>query len=404
MSDEDAEALAQGGLFSSPEVERGLREIGALTESPEGQRQAVYRAFEREQANVRDLVLVLPLTARCNMQCTYCYQVIHGDFQGDRAVDVGDWTADRIEALGRFVGYRLAEDGYEAVQVRWYGGEPLLRLDLMETIGTRIAAETKKAGRRLHGMVVTNGVRLTPRAIEVLRRFAVDRLEISLDGPRQTHDRLRPLRTGRSTYDLVLAAIERAADEFREVVFRVNVHTTNAEAIAGWLEEIAPRARRSNIWLKFKLVEGDRANTLDYPAFAALTLRYRLVCRRLGLRVLQGALTTETCPAIRKNYYIVQPDMRVYKCPQNLGSEDHVGSVAADGAFHPTWRLAHWTGFHVAKSPGCDTCAHLPHCHGGCPYNQVMAGINAEALTVYRRKERCCNEKYVGEHLLARLL
>jgi radical SAM protein with 4Fe4S-binding SPASM domain len=96
--------------------------------------------------------------------------------------------------------------------------------------------------------------------------------------------------------------------------------------------------------------------------------------------------------------------MRVYKCPQNLGSEDHVGSVAADGAFHPTWRLAHWTGFHVAKSPGCDTCAHLPHCHGGCPYNQVMAGINAEALTVYRRKERCCNEKYVGEHLLARLL
>ncbi|HEU5324028.1 MAG TPA: radical SAM protein [Methylomirabilota bacterium] len=404
LSSADAEALRSGGPFSAEPVAQGLREIGALTDAPERQRDAVYRAFEREQANTRDLVLVVPLTARCNMQCTYCYQVIHGDFQGAAAADVGEWTAERVEALGRFVRGQLAAEAYEAVQVRWYGGEPLLRLDLIETIGGRIAEETAAAGRRLHGMAVTNGVRLTAPAIATLRRFAVERLEISLDGPRETHDRLRPLRTGRSSYETVLAAIARAAEAFAEVVFRVNVHAANAEAIVPWLEEVAPRARRPNVFLKFKLVEGDRSNTLDYPAFAALTLRYRLACRRLGLGVLQGALATETCPAIRKNYYIVQPDLRVYKCPQNLGSGDHVGVLTPDGALAPTWRLAHWTGFHVSRSAGCDTCAHLPHCNGGCPYNEVMAGINAEALDVYRRQERCCGEKHVPELLLARLL
>src|SRR5262249_40474869 len=146
--------------------------------------------------------------------------------------------------------------------------------------------------------------------------------------------------------------------------FRVNVHSRNAGLIADWLEEVAPEARKPNVFLKFKLVEGDSTNGLDYEVFAALAVKYAAKARALGLNLLQRRLVPETCPAIRRNYFIIQSDLRVYKCPQNLGSGDHVGAIGEDGVFEETFRLAHWTGYDVGADEGCRSCAHLPHCNG----------------------------------------
>lgn len=398
-----AETIRSGGSLT-PELEQALHEIAVITDSPETQRELAFAAFRAEQSNTRDLNIVIPLTSKCNLKCSYCYQVLHGDFQGDNAADIADWTPDTINSLVGFVKRELVEGNYEGVRIRWYGGEPLLRLDLIQKIGDLIKQETMATNRRLSGMVVTNGVLISEKAVGVLRSFNVDRLEISVDGPKDTHDLLRASRSGRSTYDQILQSILRAADHFETIVFRVNVHTQNAPKINDWLYEVAPSITKPNIFLKFKLVEGDQTNQLDYETFSALTLEYSLTAKALGLNLLQNRLATETCPAIRKNYFIVQADLKVYKCPQNLGSNDSVGAITPDGSFEPNWRLAHWTGYDVARESDCSSCAHLPHCNGGCPYNQIMYQINSKALKVYSRKERCCREKLVPELLLPRLL
>lgn len=386
------------------EVAEVLKEIAAITDAPDEQRELAFANFRAEQGNTRDLNIVIPLTSKCNLKCTYCYQVLHGDFQGEAAADIADWNPETIASLASFVKKELNDGGYGGVRVRWYGGEPLLRLDLIQRIGDLIKQETVAANRRLSGMVVTNGVLLTEKAVRVLQGFNVDRLEISLDGPQETHDVLRAAKSGRSTYEQVLDSIVNASEHFKTIIFRVNIHTRNALRVEDWLHEVAPRISKPNIYLKFKLVEGDKTNELDYENFAAITLKYSLTARALGLNLLQQRLETETCPAIRKNYFIVQGDLKVYKCPQNLGSEDNVGTISQDGSFESNWRLDHWADYDVETAHGCGSCAHLPHCNGGCPYNEIMHQINSRSLKVYQRKERCCREKYVPELLLPRLL
>lgn len=396
--------LREGFAPSDAETAQALRAMGALTDSPGDQKEEAFAAFRDEQANTREMHLVLPLTAKCNLACTYCYQVIHGDFQGPSAPRIVDWDAAAVERVVRFAAQELSAQDYGGLRIRWYGGEPLLRPDLIERIGGPLKEMTIAAGRRFSGQVVTNGVLLSPKAIDVLRAHGVDRLEISLDGPRTTHDLLRPTRGGAGTYDAVLKSIVAGAEHFKTMVFRVNVHSRNAGKITDWLGEVADLVRKPNIFLKFKLVEGDASNAIDYEAFSALALKYSARARSLGLNLLQKRLVTETCPAIRKNYFIIQSDLRVYRCPQNLGSDDHVGLIDAEGRFEENWRNAHWTGFDVSADAGCNGCSHLPHCNGGCPYNQIMNGIRAEALQTYSRKERCCREKLVPETLLLRVL
>jgi uncharacterized protein len=399
----EADALRGEGSVSA-EVLEVFRRMGAVTDDPSGQRHLVHGAFLEEQSNTRQLVLVLPLTTRCNLKCTYCYQIVHGDFQGDTAPSLPEWDEHSVTAVEQFVARQLAVEPYGGVQIRWYGGEPLLRLQLIEEMGARLQAVTSAAGRDFSGMVVTNGTLLSDKAMLVLERVGVNRLEISLDGPAPDHDALRRSRDGRPTYERVLQSIVDAGERFQTVVFRVNVHALNADHIESWISDVAPRLTGPNIYLKFKLVEGDHSNTLTYEDFTRFTLSYARAARAAGLKLLQGRLTTETCPAIRKNYYIVQQDLRVYKCPQNLGSGDHVGEIAGDGSFVPTDRLAAWINYDVANNADCTSCAHAPHCNGGCPYNEIMATIRPRTLQLYRRKERCCSEKLVPELLVSRLL
>jgi len=395
----DARAILTSGKIS-PIMEPVLKNMSAIVESPEKQYKLAYTVFRKEKLSRKELIIVLPVTDKCNLKCTYCYQALHGDFYGN---SLPSWTTESIEIATSFIRCELAENNYQGVRIRWYGGEPLLRLDLIEKMGKILRQQTIGDNKKFSGTVVTNGSLLTDRAIWILRDLNVDRLEISVDGPPEVHNVLRPYRNGKGSYKEIIESVQKAADFFDIVVFRVNIHIKNALQIEKWLTKIAPIINKPNIYLKFKLVEGDPENSLDWTLFSMLKLKYFVVARSLGLNLLQKKLTTELCPAIRNNYYIIQSDLRVYKCPQNLGSNDHVGVIGKKGTFLPNWRLNHWIDFTVENCPDCKICAHLPHCNGGCPYNQIMQLINPSSLEIYRREERCCCEKFVPELLILRI-
>ena len=89
-------------------------------------------------------LLVLRLTERCNLNCAYCYAA------RDVSFDMDEDTALRAVALCCPPGGSL--------RIQFTGGEPLLKLELMEAV----AAFGKATGRRLTLSVQTNGTLLTP--------------------------------------------------------------------------------------------------------------------------------------------------------------------------------------------------------------------------------------------------
>ena len=131
------------------------------------------------------------------------------------------------ETLERFIkGYIDGVTGPEVV-FSWQGGEPTLRgLEFFRRV---IALQKKyaKPDQRVENDLQTNGVLIDEEWAEFLKehRFLVG---LSIDGPRQLHDRFRVNKGGAPTFDKVMAA----ANLLRKFGVRFNtltcVHRFNA--------------------------------------------------------------------------------------------------------------------------------------------------------------------------------
>jgi GTP 3',8-cyclase len=110
--------------------------------------------------------LRVSLTDRCNLRCDYCMPAEGLDWLPGGAL----LTADEIIRLVRVAVGALGVD-----EVRFTGGEPLLRRDLETIIG---AVDALRPRPRIS--VTTNGIGLQARA-GALRSAGLDRVNVSLD-------------------------------------------------------------------------------------------------------------------------------------------------------------------------------------------------------------------------------
>jgi len=131
------------------------------------QTQALLDAHGRTATDLR-----ISLTDKCNLRCTYCMPAEGLDWMAD------DQLLTRTE-IGRLVAIAVRTLG--VTEVRFTGGEPLLRRDLAEII-----ADAAALTPRPEISLTTNGLGLVRKA-QALRAAGLDRVNVSLD----TVDRAR---------------------------------------------------------------------------------------------------------------------------------------------------------------------------------------------------------------------
>ena len=139
--------------------------------------------------------LVMSITEHCNMRCEYCgYH--------ERNVNIAEKKemSSNIakKAIRMFLERSIA---LSEVVISFYGGEPLLRFDLIDEC-VEYAKKTAY-GQHIKFHVTTNGLLLTDKITEYLKRndFVV---AVSLDGPRSIHNRYRRNIKNEETYDNVI--------------------------------------------------------------------------------------------------------------------------------------------------------------------------------------------------------
>lgn len=134
-------------------------------------------------------LLVLRLTERCNLRCSYCYAARDGEAPFDMTAEMAI----------RAVELCCPEGG--KLKIQFTGGEPLLRLDVMEAVH----AFGKRTGRRLSLSVQTNGTLLTPEACRRLNAIRCG-VGVSLDGIGAANA-LRCFPDGTPAFDAIVAGI-----------------------------------------------------------------------------------------------------------------------------------------------------------------------------------------------------
>jgi uncharacterized protein len=153
---------------------------------------------------------------RCNLNCDYCYVYEMADQSWrDKPMAMSDVVIDA--AAARIAEHAIAHD-LDEVRIIFHGGEPLLGGPrVLSRIRSAVSSALPDQVRVGFGMQ-SNGALLNDAAVAtcVAENISVG---ISLDGDRIANDRHRLFRNGNSSYDDVVAAIERLRTSARPELF-----------------------------------------------------------------------------------------------------------------------------------------------------------------------------------------
>jgi len=184
-----------------------LVDNGFLVESRDADRSALEAFFTAVREDTSTLQVTVLTTLQCNFACDYCFQGDHGDYNKFAEKMTLD-TAGRV--LG-WIEQRLDELHPETLLLSFFGGEPLLNLPVMYAMAERASEACKARGVTLAINIITNGLLLTPEVVDRLEPLGLNGIKITLDGDRDTHNRMRPLRGGQGTFDRIVENIRRVA-------------------------------------------------------------------------------------------------------------------------------------------------------------------------------------------------
>jgi uncharacterized protein len=152
--------------------------------------------------------MVKPAGALCNLDCPYCFYLHKTELLGHE-------PNARIDesVLEQHVRQYIEANTGEEVVFSWQGGEPtVMGLPFFERV-VALQAKYRKPGQRIANDLQTNGVLLDESWVAFLKQhdFVVG---LSIDGPRELHDRYRYTKGGTPTFDKVMraAGLLRAAE------------------------------------------------------------------------------------------------------------------------------------------------------------------------------------------------
>lgn len=160
--------------------------------------------------------LVICPTMTCNFDCPYCFE---NHYAGKMSASVQDDVISLAERL-------MEVNAAKALKVTWFGGEPLLASEVIESLSGRLITLADERGAAYDASIITNGYLLDQDMVDRLARCKVNAVQITLDGLGAIHDSTRHLSGGGPTFERIVRNLRECDIPFC-IFVRHNVHEGN---------------------------------------------------------------------------------------------------------------------------------------------------------------------------------
>jgi uncharacterized protein len=373
-----------------------LAENGFVVESRAQERAALRKYFTELRDSPEQLRVTVLTTLQCNFACDYCLQGDHGEHNRfghkmslETAHGVAAWVAERLDAVRP-----------EKFVLTFFGGEPLLNLPVVYYLAETCHRLCAERGVPQVVTMITNGLLLTPEVVDRLLPFGLAGAKITLDGDRETHNRMRPLRGRQGTFDRIVENMRRVADrlpltiggnfdeqswdsypalldflrqqDFADAIVKINfkpIIGTAAATDSKVIPLIAVGAGGKP--LNGACMSGAGAGAARPKPGACDTCQFvdekaqflREETRKRGFYTLDG-VHMGPCEIHRRHAHTVGIDGALYACP-GFGSEPTEAIGHVDPAAAPAPAVDRFERLSPVKDE-CGDCAFIPVCGGGC--------------------------------------
>ena len=321
------------------------------------------------QFSKNSLSLTIAPTMACNFGCVYCYQGEHNEAK--------KMSKDVQESIVKFVKSRIRKINH--LSITWYGGEPLLAIDVIENLTNEFLKLCKENNVSYYSSIITNGYFFTKEVAQKLRDFNVSTVQITIDGPKEYHDSKRPLKNGGGTFDTIIANLIATKGIFpNKISLRINTDQYNQDKVKDVIEILKQNNLENDVYPYLGHVDAtndfyDDEKCLTTEKFADIreSFQKEMCCEQSAMAEYPRA-KFNACLADSEGY-VVDPNGDLTKCWCDIGHDEYcIGNIMkGDTKFK---RLIEYFNYDVFSDPKCKNCSIIPICMGGCPRRRIDKG------------------------------
>lgn len=268
------------------------------------------------------------------------------------------------------------------LSVAWFGGEPLLRFDVIEHFSSKIIELANKYGVNYTASLTTNGYYLSsiPDIIDRLKQCYIDSYQITLDGAPEDHNQIRRLKNDScTTFDKMLEGIELLYQNSFNISVRINVSKKNYKNLTKLFDIFEDKGLK-NLKIYFgQLIDYSDTYHLELyftqEEYAKAVEELYFLLKKRGFRYGLDdhyPVNARPCIANRIDSAIIDCFGNIYKCRSQVGEfEKRIGNVCEldNQTVDEAVREINWFEWSPFQYNECRECVYLPLCMGGCPYS-----------------------------------
>lgn len=258
------------------------------------------------------LSLSIAPTSGCNFKCPYCYE------ENKPNITMTDTT------IKNMVSFINEHQSIKTMGITWYGGEPLTAFNTIKKILNEVKSNSHI--KLTNQAIVTNGYNFNQEVINFFKNQNLSKIQITIDGPEEEHDKRRMLQNGKGTYKKIIENLKLIIRELpnTHIQIRINIDKNNQDGF---------------IILYKKLRELFGSQLSIYPGYIRInnSTQTGVTCdsvdqneARLFYDKLEkdGNIKINYCPQILRRRgcvatcttaYVIGPSGEIYKCWNDMG-------------------------------------------------------------------------------------
>lgn len=321
--------------------------------------------------------LCLHVAHDCNLRCKYCFADT-GEFHGGRSLMSAEVGKKAIDFVINNSGSR------RNIEIDFFGGEPLMNFDVVKEITEYAKAEGEKHDKNFRFTVTTNGILLNDDIKDYINKN-MSNVVLSIDGTKETNDRVRYRVDGSGSYDTIVPKFKDLAESRNQDNYYVRgtftaynvdfakdvIHladlgfkqTSVEPVVAPYSEDYALREEHiPAVFAEYdKLAEEYIKRYREGRGFNFFHFMVDLDQGPCAIKRLSG------CGAGHE-YLAVAPNGDLYPCHQFVGNTDFIMGNVNDGKLNDDIKMM-FEKSNIYTKDKCKNCFAKFYCSGGCSAN-----------------------------------
>ncbi len=365
--------------YKAEDIKEAYEEITELKEAGSLFTEDIYENYIDSFKNRQPVVkaLCLHIAHDCNLACQYCFAE-EGEYHGRRALmsfEVGKKALDFLVAISGRRRY---------LEVDFFGGYPLMNWEVVKQLVEYGRSIEEANNKKFRFTLTTNGVLLNDEILDFVNK-EMGNIVLSTDGRKEVHDRMRPFRNGKGSYDLIMPKFKKVAESRNQTNYYVRGTFTHYNL--DFSKDVLSLADEG-----FKQISVEPVVASPEDAYALRTedlpqifeeydkLAVEMIKREKegrGFNFFHFMIDLTGGPCVYKRlsgcgsgteYLAVTPWGDLYPCHQFVGNEDFLLGNVDDGIVKKNI-CEEFKQCNVYSKPKCKDCFAKLFCSGGCAAN-----------------------------------